>query len=328
MITPSDISGRLHYGVRSGFFGGQKEYEPKRKAFVREVTSTGSFETYSDLGAYPWPQQNGGQNGPGATDGHVIVDGGLQMGESPTFQSVEEQALRIFNRPWDIPFKISNNAIMNDRVGDLLAWARKAGKRYEQHKDWLAFNMLEIGAASTAATALYGFGYDGLPLISSAHVYPRAVYATPQDNELTTTLTLANFDAAVVAGSNFKDSKGQSLMLDHSRLLIVPFALRMTAFNIAGNPEDNSTGNRARNVYAGKTNYIVAPGGWLGAAAWFCVDDSDPNTRPVIIQTRQEPELLVGFDIEGPDGGTHIFRWVAQYTVAPGEWAMLVQGNT
>jgi phage major head subunit gpT-like protein len=326
-IVPSDISSRLQYGVRQGFLAGMKNYESRRGMFVRETTSTGAFETYSDMGASPWPVQNGGQTGPGADDGHIEVSGGLQLGQGPTILGAEERALRIYNRGWDIPVKISQNALDDDRVEDLMAWARRAGRRFEQHKDYLAFNMLNIAAASTAATATYGFCYDGLPLVSASHVYPRAEYTTAQDNENTLTLTLANYDTVVVAGSNFKDSRGIPLGLSHD-LLIVPPALRVAAAQIKKNLEDSSTANRAMNAYAGTGDVIEAPGGWLDATAWFVVDASDPDTRPVIMQTRQEPTLLTAFDPEGPDGGTHLFRWVARYTVAPGEWAMILQGNT
>ena len=54
-IFRQDIANHLNYGIRTGFLKGQKTYSPVRQAFVRETTSTGKQEDYSDVGTVPMP---------------------------------------------------------------------------------------------------------------------------------------------------------------------------------------------------------------------------------------------------------------------------------
>ena len=92
-----------------------------------------------------------------------------------------KRALIVYNEGWDIPIGIYHTAIEDNRVGSLENWAMSAGSRFEQHKDYLAFDALNSGAGTT-----YGNGYDGFPLFSASHVDPGAQYQTAQSNLLAT----------------------------------------------------------------------------------------------------------------------------------------------
>jgi len=324
-ILRKDVLAHLEQNVRTGALIGKKDYTPLRGAFTREFPSDGAYETYADMGSPPWPTQNAGKAGDGGKDErtHAPRAGRLSGGRQITILGGEERALTVTNLDWEVAIGITHNAINDNRAGDLENWARDAITQFERHKDFECFNALNSGGAVSG----YGACYDGLSFFNDGHVDKGAEYQTGQDNAFALVLSLDNYETVKVAGSKFKDGRGQPVGLNHS-LLLVPPDLERTAFQIARNHQAYDTNNREANPYAGATKLLVAPGGWLDSTAWFVVDDSLPNQKPLGIQVRQEPELVMWDDENAGDGGIRYYKFHARYTVFFGDWRLAVQGNT
>lgn len=323
MITRSDIAARLERGMKMGFLKGMQTYKPLRSAFVQETPSDGAFEIYGDMGAVPWPRANGGQGGPGGTDARTgaPVVGALHEGGAITVLGGNERALMVYNRDWSIPIGIHHNAIDDDRVGGLEQWAMSAGQRFEQHKDFLAFDALNQGEATT----VYGAGYDSLSFFNDSHIDPGAEYQTAQDNKFAVSLSLDNFETVKVAASKFRDDRGQPGGIVHN-LLIVASDLERTGAQITNNREAYDTANREINPYQGSISLLVAPGGYLDTTAWFLGAAGQIN-KPLILQNRQSP-TLVFWDDHTQGNGIRYYKWVARYEIAYGDWRLMAQGNT
>lgn len=324
MITRSDIAAHLEQSIRTGFLVGAKNYSPLRKAFTREAPSDGAFELYGDMGALPWPNQNSGKAGLGGTDARTGAPkvNSINAGEQVIVVGGEEKSLMVHNLDWEIVIGVTHNAINDDRAGDLESWARGASINFERHKDYLCFDALNNGAATTK----YGACYNGLSFFNDAHIDPGALYQTGQDNAFAVALSLDNFETVKVAASKFRDGRGQPSGFTHS-LLIVPPDLQRTAAQITGNLQDYGTADRAINPYAGEIQKLVAPGGWLDTTAWFLLDISQPQ-KPINLQMRKNPELIIWDDNAAGDGGVRYFKWHARYAVFYGDWRLAAQGNT
>ena len=298
-IFRNDVAQSLEYGVRTGFLKGQKTYAPVRSAFVRETTSTGKEEDYSDVGTVPMPV---------AYDDMVSVRG------------THEVSLTITNKDYEITIGISHNAINDNRVGNLDTWARQAGRNFEKHMDKLCFLALNAGDGST-----YGLCYDSQNLFSASHADSGAEYTTAQDNQYAVALTLDNFETVRVAGQNFVDGRGEYVMYDHN-LLIVPPAYYRVAKNITGNPSAYDTANREDNPYVEDMKPpLQSP--WLDSTSWFVVA-SDEIVKPIILQIRQQPLFVTWDDERLGEGGVRYFKFHGRYNVGYGDWRTVLMGNT
>lgn len=324
MITRKDIAAHLEANVRTGYLMGMKEYQPLRSAFVREAPSDGAFEVYADMGSVPWPTQNAGKAGAGGTDARtgVPVAGQINAGRNVTVWGGGDIGLFVNNLDYEVVIGITHNAIDDDRAGDLETWARQAARTFQKHMDYLAFDALNDGEATTN----YGACYDGQAFFAATHVDPNAVYTTAQDNQYAAALSLDNFQTVKIAASKFLGGDGQPVGLNHN-LLIVPPDLEYTAAQIALNREAYDTGNRELNPYAGSVRMLVAPGGWLDTTAWFLADPND-LVKPLILQVRQAPRLVIWDDESAGDGGVRYFKWHARYNMAYGSWRHCVMGNS
>jgi len=322
MITRADVVAHLERSMRVGFLTAQKQYQPLRSTFCRDVPSDGAFETYADMGALPWPTQNGGQPAGTGTDGRTGAQqvGGLHEGGQVQVLGGEERAMIVYNQDWDIVIGIYHNAINDNRVGDVEQWALRAGERFQQHMDYLAVSALNAGDGST-----YGYGYDGQELFCATHTDPGAEYTTAQDNEYALTLDLDNFETVRVAASKFKDGRGQPCGYVHN-LLIVPIDLERVASQITDNEEAYDTANRERNPYAGLVRKLIIPGGWMDSTAWFVVEDRF-QAKPINLQIRQQPQLVY-WDDHTQGSGIRYYKWVARYVPFYGDWRLVCMGNT
>lgn len=324
MITRQDIAAHLERQIRTGFFLGLRQYQPLRSAFVGVRPSDGAFESYADMGTPPWPIQNAGVQGPGGTDARtgLPVVNKMTAGQAVTVLGGQEKGIIVYNVDWEIVIGITHNSIDDDRAGDLEAWARGAGMNFEKHKDYLCFDALNDAEAVTN----YGAGYDGLSFFNDSHVDPNAEYTTAQDNKYALSLSLDNFESVKVAASKFRDDRGQPVGLNHS-LLIVPPDLERLAAQIAQNRDAYDTANREINPYAGSVRYIVAPGGWLDTTFWALLDVSQ-SAKPLYMQERKGPELIIWDNEKEGDGGHRYFKWHARYSVFYGDWRLAILGNT
>lgn len=324
MITRTDIAAHLDRAVRVGFLNSQEKYAVLRNAFVREVPSEAAFERYASMGDTPWPQKNEGQQGAQgqSPDGHSEVSAALGGGQGITIIGANERGEIIYNVDWEISMGIEHNAIDDDQTGELLQWAEGTGDAFEKHKDYLSFNALNAGESATP----YGKAYDGLSFFNDSHLDPRALYQTTQDNRFLVALSMDNFETVRVAGQNLLDDRGNPGGFMHNLLITGPGLTRMGS-NIATNPTDPSTANRANNPYANKVTHLEAPGGWLDSTAWHLLDVSK-SFKPINLQNRKNPELQIWDDYKAKAGGVRYYRWHARYNVFYGNWRTAMQGNS
>ena len=322
MISRTDILAHLERGMRIGFLGGEQGYKPLRAAFCRETPSDAAFETYADMGAVPWPAQVGGQAGLGGTDGRIGATqvSGLHEGGPITVLGGNERAMVVYAQDWDIPIGIFHNAINDAQVGSLEDWARSAGARFQQHMDYLAFAALNGGDGTT-----YGNAYDKTTFFADSHIDPQAEYQTAQDNVNALTLSLDNFETVRIAGSSFRDDRGQPAGIIHD-LLVHSINLERIAAQICDNKEAYDTANREMNPYAGVVKRLVAPGGWFDTTAWVCVSGQGPQ-KPINLQIRQAPQLVFWDDFT-QGAGIRYYKWLARYTVFYGNWRLAIMGNS
>lgn len=323
MIIRTDISRLLEHNVRTGFLNGPRDYSPIRGAFTREVPSVGAFENYADMGDLPWPQgpKSGTQGPSGQTpDGHAEISGRTNAGGGVREVSAEERGIQVHNVDWEVVIPVSHNAINDARTGDLEQWSRDAAINFERHKDYLAIRALGLGNGTTL-----GKTYDGLSFFNASHLDPRAEYQTAQGNLLGLALSLDNYETVKVAASKFLDSRGVPMGLTHSLIVGGPELEREIA-QITTNREDYGTPNRAMNPYAGRTSSLIIPGGWFSSTAWVIIDPSQTR-KPINLQMRQEPNLVIWDDEKAGEGGTRYFKWHARYNVFYGDWRLAFMGN-
>ena len=326
MITRTDILAHLTRGVRVGFTVGMKGYTSLIESFCGSKTSDGAYENYTDMGSIPWPVQNAGKPGAAGTAseiGDAPKVGRMDSGEVVQVVGGEERAVQVYNLDYEIVVALTHNAIDDNRAGDLESWAKSAGLRFAMHEDYLAFDALNNGAATTS----YGACYDNYALFSGSHADPGAEYTTAQDNQYTSSLTLDNFETVKVAGAKFLDSRGQPMGFSH-RLLIVPPDYEREGYQITGNPNAYDTADREINPYSGTTRMIVAPGAWLDSTSWFLADDGWGDAKPLYMQKRKDPQLAEWDDERAGDGGVRYYKFHARRSVFPGDWRLILQGNT
>lgn len=321
MIQRTDVLMALERGMRAGFLIGERQYQTVRDGFVDETTSDGAFEQYGDMGATPWPTQNGGGPAGTGTDPRTGAQqvGSLHEGGPITVLGGNERSMIVHNQNWEIPIGIYHSAIDDQRVGNLEQWARNAGARFQQHMDAVCFAALNAGEGST-----YGYGYDGQPFFSATHVDPGGQYQTAQDNQFTLALNPDNFNTVYIAGASFLDDRGQPAGV-FQNLLIHSVSLMRDAAQITDNPNISGTGNRDTNPYNGQIMRLHAPGGWLDSTAWFLVNNI-AGQRPIGLQIRQRPMLVTWDDHSGP--GIRYYKWTARYNVFYRDWRNAVQGNS
>jgi len=323
MITRQDIAAHLERSMRVGFLLGGKLYSPVRSVFAREVPSDGAFQDYADMGSLPWPRQNAGKMGASGAEtspAHSPIEGQLTGGANITIVGGEEKSMRVYNLDWEVAMGVTHNAIDDDQAGDVENWARSAAINFEKHMDYIAFDMLNKGTLSTWGTA-----YDKQVMFYASHIDPGAEYQTAQSNVFALALSMDNYETVKVAGSKMKDTRGQTLGLNHT-LIIHPPELARTVANITGSREDPDTAKRAINPYAGKTTALEAPGGWLDSGAWFAIDPTLPQ-KPVNIQVRKPPTLRIWDDEAAGDGGVRYYKWHARYTGFYGDYRLVLKGN-
>jgi phage major head subunit gpT-like protein len=274
------------------------------------------------MGAVPWPAQVGGQAGLGGTDGRIGATqvSGLHEGGPITVLGGNERAMVVYPQDWTIPVGMWHNAINDGKVAGLEEWARSAGARFEQHMDYLAFAALNGGDGTT-----YGKCYDKQVFYYASHVDPQAEYQTAQSNVNALALSLDNFETVRVAGSSFRDDRGQPAGIVHD-LIVHAINLERTAAQICDNKEAYDTANREYNPYAGVVRRLTAPGGWFDSTAWIAVCTALP-TKPINLQIRQAP-TLVFWDDFSQGSGIRYYKWFARYTVFYGDWRLANMGNT
>ncbi len=298
-MISGNVPKHLVVGARTGFLNGlrRREYEWQK---VAATFNMGEKESQLvDLGSAPMPKES---------------KGGM------TIQDFIEREITIKPQDWDITVKISHNAIKDDQTGSLDRKVRAAGENFQKHINKLVFQVLNAGDATT-----YGLAYDGQDFFDSDHVDAGADYQTNQDNEGALALSLDNYETSWAAAKLFRDDQGEFTDFNYD-LIVVPPVLAREAANIAENPQDYGTANRAINPFASGLSFIVSPE--LDTTAYHLIASNESH-KPLVLGLREAPNLLhAWFDPDQPEGGLFFFKFYARYRVVYGDWRLAYQGNT
>lgn len=285
--------------AKTGFLTTARKPVPDWAPIARMVDMTAKNQTLVDLGGAPMPTRQRGKF---------------------NAQDFIEKSMAIEPLDWELPVGIEGNAIKDDQTGKLLEKVRAAGSNFQRHIAQTAFQALNDGDGTN-----YGTAYDGLNFYSNSHLDKGAQYVTLQDNLDSLTLSLTNFETVRVKAKLARDDQGEFTDYDYNLLVVDPTNERNAA-NITGNPLDATTGNRAINPYAGKTNHIVSPK--LDTGAWILVASSEV-IKPIIIVMREAPHLEDAWkDPEAPKGGMYWFKFTARYNFYYGDWRTAFLGHS
>ena len=294
-----NVPKHLVVGARTGFLTALKEGTYDWRRVAMEVPIGAKNVDLVDLGAAPMPKNS---------------KSGI------TIQDMIEKTKQVSPEDWDITVWISENAINDDQTGGLLRRVRQAGRNYNRHINKRVFQVLNAGDGTT-----YGSCYDSQDFFDSDHVDKGADYQTAQDNENVLALSLDNFETVWVAGQSIVNDQGEYTEYMYDLLVCNP-SLARTAYQIAGNPEDYATSNRAQNPWSGKVSYITNAN--LDTSAWHLIASSE-EIKPLLLVMREEPHLQhAWFDPTSPEGGRHYFKFIARYEVHYGDWRLAIQGQT
>jgi len=222
MLT-GNVPKHLTVGVRTGFLESFKEAPQTWNRIAQMVQMDRGEVDVVDLGAAPMPTKN-----PQVVQDHI------------------EKSITVKPQDWYVTVSISQNAIDDDQTGSLERKARQAGRNFDKHINNRVFTVLNGGDSAT-----YGLCYDGQHFFDDDHVDEGGDYQTDQDNEYALGLSLDNFETVEVAAALFKDDRGENVNYNHD-LLVVPPALKRTAYQIVGNPQAYDTANEEKNPYSGE----------------------------------------------------------------------------
>jgi len=299
-MISGNVPKHLVAGARTGFLTALKKYPADWQKVAMVVNLDGAAVDLVDLGAAPMPKES---------------KSGI------TIQDMIEKTMEVKPTNWDITVWISQNAVDDDRTGDLLRRCKMAGQNFQRHLNKRVFQVLNGGDGST-----YGSCYDGSDFFDNDHVDDGAHYQTAQSNEGALALSIDNFETIWVAAQALRDDQGEYTQYNYNQP-VVPPALYREMFQIVANEWAYDSANRERNPYRDMMKPpIVSPE--LDSTAWYLIV-SDAVIKPLIVAMRKQPTLQdAWFDPKAPDGGRHYFKFFARYEVFYGDWRLAYQGNT
>lgn len=300
MINSGQVPGHLIAAARTGFLRASKDITPLWQRVAKQIDIVGATEDLIDLGAPPMPKNS--KNG-------------------ATVQGMSERWLRVAPVDWDITIGISDNAINDDRAGELEDKAKMARENFDKHVNQLVFTAINLGESIGA----YGACYDDKALFASTHVDKAAKYQTAQSNTNALALSSTNFKSVYASASLYLDDQGEQTGYIPDLLIVNP-AYFYDGSQITANTQMYGTSNRDLNPYSGRVEMITVP--WVDSTAWFLADTKE-STKPLLVVMREAPYLQsVWFDAQQADGGMHYFKFFARYNVQYGDWRLITQGNT
>lgn len=298
-MISGNVPKHLVSGARTGFLVAMREAKLPWQKLAMVHNMDGKTTDLVDLGAAPMP---------------VKSIGGPQM------QDFIEKHIEVQPEDWEIVVWISQNAIDDDRTGELERKVRAAGTNFQRHINKRVFECLNSGDGST-----YGACYDGSDFFDDDHVDAGAEYQTSQDNEYALTLSIDNFETVFVAAQAFRDDQGEYVEYQYDLLVCNPANERIAA-QICENEWSYDTGNRETNPYSGKFTYVTSS--YLDSTAWHLIASGE-GIKPIIVAMRKQPTLQdAWFDPKAPEGGHHYFKFFARYEMYYGDWRLACQGNT
>jgi phage major head subunit gpT-like protein len=215
-------------------------------------------------------------------------------------EHIIEKSTMAVPKDWYLKVHVYKNELDDDQTGQISSRFNTVSRSYARHVNKVVFQMLNGGDGTT-----YGSAYD-------EHEYALAIDAV-------------NFNTVFAAAELVKDDRGEPCQFNFD-LLIVPPALRVDAFNLAGNEWLFGGANLDKNPWQQGLAYIVSP--YLDSTAWHLVASKE-TVKPLIVVWRKEPYLQeISFDPEQERGGRFTAHYHARYVVIYGDWRLAYQGNT
>jgi len=161
-------------------------------------------------------------------------------------------------------FQVERKLADDMQYGNIFGRAEELGTAFARKRRKDAASVFN-NAFSTSFT-----GYDSSPLCETTHNRSRTD-STSVSNELSTALNSDNLESAITTMQDFGDDLGEEITIMPDTL-VVPRALRKTAFEITQSMQVPEDANNAINVHEGM-NVIVDP--YLtDTNAWFVVDSA------------------------------------------------------
>lgn len=297
MIT-GNVPNHLIVAARTGFLNSMRQRSYPWQQVAMTLNMDARAIDLVDLGAAPMPTNN-----------------------PSVAQDFIERHIQVTAKEWTIKVWVSDNAIKDDKTGDLERKVRMAGDNFQKHINKLVFQTLNGGDTTT-----YGRCYDTQDYFDSDHVDLGAAYTTAQDNENSLSLSLDNFNTVWVAAQSTVNDQGDYTEYLYDQLICHP-SNYVIARNITANREAMDTSSREENPFAGLLKPpITSP--YLDTTAWYLIASSETH-KPLIVAMKEQPYLQsTWFDADQPDGGRHYFKFYARYNVHYGDWRLAYQGNT
>ncbi len=193
-------------------------------------------------------------------------------------------SVTIEDKVFEASLAVDRRAIEDDQLDMVRMKVRDLAFRVAAHRQQMVVEALAGGTS--------GIGYDGQPLIATAHPsYAGATYS----NKTTSALDATTLAAAINAMMVVPDDQGTPLGISPDTLLVGP-KLQWAALELVespvviykGNAVDTSPSNSYVNAFRGRLNVVVSP--FLRDSSddyWFLLDTKRP-IKSIILQQRSD----------------------------------------
>jgi phage major head subunit gpT-like protein len=195
-----------------------------------------------------------------------------------------EYAITIEDKVFEASLAVDRRAIEDDQLDMIRMKVRDLAFRVVAHRQQMVVESLATGST--------GVGYDGQPLLSTAHpIQGGSTYA----NKTTSALDSTTLSAAINAMMLVPDDQGTPLGILPDTLVVGP-KLQWTAAELVqspvviykGNASDTSSSTPYLNAFQGRVNVVVSP--FLRDTYddyWFLLDTKRP-IKGIILQQRSD----------------------------------------
>ena len=198
------------------------------------------------------------------------------------------------NRDWEITIKLLKNDLDDDMEGAISGAqmkAQQAGQEFAFHEDKLMADTLEAGISARC--------FDGQFFFDTDHpTDPDDAASTTFDNDLSGTLTQANFAAARKALMRFKRENGLPVAAPRKLLLVVPPDIEDIARTILAAPltaQGTGVGGGSANIQQTNINQGLAElqvNPYLASTSRWYLLNVGQKVKPLLFQRRQAVNLV------------------------------------
>lgn len=214
----------------------------------------------------------------GMTDGE-----GLEL--RPELMSYEEtdfgeKKYRIYMADFGRIISLSREAIFDDRTGQILSRARQVGRKAGQHRAKMIIQTIEmLPRTAMKESTTRAFNYKGTN-VTQAQFYSTDHSAVIDNqvnaNTLATALGTAGLISAHTLFDSMVDERGDEIVVTPDTLL-VPSALRVTAWQLTKSADQYDTANRAKNFFgpggAAEGQFRVLTSPFLSSSTYWYLGD-------------------------------------------------------